>query len=100
VAVNEICGSGRQAATRLLVFDLSGRALARVTGADPFQASFAGDTLLFQANGLLLRYDLVTGTLAQLGSPETAQSLQGPSGAGSYVLWYDDDKAQVATFGG
>jgi hypothetical protein len=70
----------------------------QITGVTAFNMSFAGDTLLFEGNGLMLRYDLVTGTLAQLGT-QTGRGLQvPPRGAGSYVLWYDG-RGHVATFG-
>lgn len=93
VAILEQCGSGAKSVRQVLAFDLSGRPLVRVTGADPFQLSFAGDTVLFEADELVLRYDLVTGTLAQLGVPGPSQP---PLGAGSYVLWYDQSGGHVA----
>jgi hypothetical protein len=86
VAIAEGCGSGHEAVSRVLAFDLSGRRLVRITGVDPFDLSFGGDTLLFKADELALRYDLLTGTLAQLGVPGPQTLL----GAGRYVLWYDD----------
>jgi hypothetical protein len=98
VAISERCRSGHQATDRLLAFDLSGRRLVRITGVTAFNLSFAGDALLFQGNGIMLRYDLVTGTLAQLGT-QTGQGLQvAPRGAGSYVLWYDG-RGHVARIG-
>jgi hypothetical protein len=100
VALTELCGSGAKASERLLVFDLSGRELARVTGVTPFNLSFAGDSLLFQGNELLLRYDLVTGTLSQLNAPRMGRLLQEPRGAGSYVLWYDRSGGHVARITG
>jgi hypothetical protein len=96
VALTELCGSGDKATQQLLAFDLSGRPLVRITGVTPFNMSFAGDTLLFQANEMVLRYDLATGTLSQLNAPKTAGYLQPPRGAGSYVLWYDTQGGHVA----
>jgi hypothetical protein len=100
VALTEYCGSGHNATERLLAFDLSGRPLVRVTGVLAFNMSFAGDTLLFQANGSLFRYDLVTGTLAQLNAPKSDRYLQPPRGVGSYVLWYDGTGGHVAKIPG
>jgi hypothetical protein len=98
VAISVRCGAGDKATDELLVFDLSGRRLVGITGVLGFNLSFAGDSLLFQGNGLVLRYDLLTGTLAGLGTP-TGRGVQAPpQGAGSYVLWYDD-QGHVATFG-
>jgi len=98
VALGERCGSGGRATDVLLVFDLSGRPLARITGVTAFNLSFAGDALLFQGNGIMLRYDLVTGTLAELGAPTGRGAQAPPRGAGSYVLWYDD-RGHVAKIG-
>jgi hypothetical protein len=100
VALTERCGSGGTAADQLLVFDLSGRRLVRITGGIAFNLSFAGNTLLFQANGSLFRYDLVTGSLSQLNAPRTSRFHEPPRGAGSYTLWYDDDGGHVAEFTG
>jgi hypothetical protein len=100
VALTEFCGSGDKATEQLVAFDLSGRPLVRVTGVLAFNLSFAGDTLVFQANGVLLRYDLVTGTLSQLSAPKTSRILQAPRGAGRYVLWYDKDGGNVARIPG
>jgi hypothetical protein len=97
-AIDERCGSGDKATDRLLAFDLSGRPLVRVTGVLAFNVSFAGDSLVFQGNGLMLRYDLVTGTLAVLGTPTGRGPQAPPQGAGNYVLWYDD-RGHVAKFG-
>jgi hypothetical protein len=98
VAIDERCGSGHRATDRLLAFDLSGRRLARITGVLAFNVSFAGHALLFQGNGMILRYDLATGTLAQLGTPTGRGPQALPQGAGSYVLWYDD-RGHVAKIG-
>src|SRR4051794_7842534 len=89
VAIGERCGSGKQTTDGVLVFDLSGRALGRVTGVLAFNLAFAGDSLLFQGNELTFRYDLVTGSLSQLGAPGPGGFSAAPQGAGSYVLWYD-----------
>ena len=99
LAVAEQCGTGAGAAERLLVLDLSGRVLARITGATPFAMSFAGDSLVFQANGGVFRYDLVTGSLASLSGPKPAQIIAPPQGSGPYVLWYDGQGGHVARFG-
>jgi hypothetical protein len=96
VAISELCGSGDRATGPLLVFDLSGHPLVRVTGGLAFNLSFAGNTLLFQANGSLFRYDLVTGTLSRLNSPRPARFLEQPQGMGSFVLWYDHSGGHVA----
>ncbi len=96
VALPEVCGTGHKAAQQLLVFDLSGRPLVRITGVTPFDMSFAGDSLLFQANEMVLRYDLVTGTLSRLNAPKQAPYLAPPQGAGSYVRWYDTEGGHVA----
>ena len=61
---------------------------------DPFNLSYAGDTVLFQGDELVLRYDLVTGTLSQLGVPGAGP--QPPLGAGSYVSWCDQSGGHVA----
>lgn len=90
VAISELCGSGERATEPLLAFDLSGRLLARITGGLAFNLSFAGNTLLFEANESLLRYDLVTGTLSRLNPPKPSRSLEQAQGAGSFVLWYAD----------
>lgn len=50
--------------------------------------------MLFQDDELVLRYDLVTGTLSQLGVPGAGP--QPPLGAGSYVSWYDQSGGHVA----
>ncbi len=92
VAIAETCGTGHDAVSRVLAFDLSGHRLVRITGVDPFDLSFGGDALLFKADELALRYDLVTGTLAKLGVPGPETLL----GAGSYVLWYDQSGGHVA----
>ncbi|WP_191908076.1 hypothetical protein [Nocardioides cynanchi] len=64
----------------------------RAAACDLPHLSFAGDTLLFQANELPLRYDLVTGSLSRLGAPGASSVL----GLGRYVLWYDADGGHVA----
>ena len=47
---------------------------------------------------MTLRYDLVTGSLASLGSGANSQGHQGPRAAGRYVLWYDDQGGHVGEF--
>jgi hypothetical protein len=100
VAISERCGSGGKTTEQVVAFDLSGRPLVRITRVTPFNLSFAGDALLFQANGLVLRYDLVTGSLSRLNAaPAAGRVLQPPRGAGTYVLWYDGRGGHVAAFG-
>jgi hypothetical protein len=95
VAIAEHCGSGKSPMDQLLVFDLSGRPLVRVTGLTASNFSFAGDALLFlgvepgSSDIETLRYDLVTGRLARLTAASPKRGIQDPQGAGDYVLWYD-----------
>ncbi len=98
IALIERCGSGGETTEQLLAFDLSGRPLARITGVTAFNLSFAGSSLLFQGNGLALRYDLVSGSLSRLSTPSAPGLAFAPRGAGSYVLWYDD-RGRVAKIG-
>lgn len=98
VALPERCGTGQNATDDLLMFDLAGRRIARVTGLEAMQPTVVGDTVLFEASSSdgtdVMRYDLRTGRLARLG--KARQILQRPSGAGDYVLWYDTKGGHVA----
>jgi hypothetical protein len=103
IALTERCGQGKDQLDEILAFDLSGRALVRVTTrGTAFKPTFAGDALFFgsladpQAKNAILRYDLVTGGLSSLSPPPGQRPLQDPQGAGDFVLWYDGQGGQVA----
>jgi hypothetical protein len=104
IALTERCGTGDNEDDELLAFDLSGHRLVHVTGLSTFTMSLGGDALLFvglvpgSGDVDMLRYDLVTGTLARLGDASKDRSLQDPQGAGRYVLWYDGKGGHVGEF--
>ena len=106
IALTEFCGTGKDQQLELLAFDLAGHPLVHVTGLYAISPSLGPDSLVFQ--GLVppgfrefetLRYDLVTGTLARVGSVASKQ-MQAPRTAGDRVLWYDDSGGHVAEFTG
>ncbi len=105
IALTESCGTGKTSHQDILAFDPAGHLLVHVTGLYSFNPSLGHDALVFR--GLLssgfeqtaaFRYDLVTGSLARLSPPSKATVLAYPQAAGDYVLWYDKNGGNVASF--
>ena len=95
----------RTSSCELLAFDLAGHLLVHVTGVYAISPSLGPDALVFQ--GLVpprfrefetLRYDLVTGTLARVGSVASKQMQAPQAGWRPYVLWYDESGGHVGEF--
>lgn len=109
IALIERCGTGQNTSEELLAFDPSGRMLVHLTGATTYFLSLTPDAILGVAVGPAppfhqynVRYDLVSGRLAILGTHVGSRRLpagiftQPPRGAGDYVLWYDGEGGHVA----
>ncbi|HEX4471422.1 MAG TPA: hypothetical protein VH085_05615, partial [Nocardioides sp.] len=104
IAMTERCGSGGNAGDELLAFDPSGRMLVHLAGGPAYELSLTPDAILAETSGRtssdfdVVRYDLVTGRLADLGG--VAKSRPPAQGAGDYVLWYDTKGGHVARIPG
>jgi hypothetical protein len=105
VALTERCGPDTKTTDELLAFDPSGRPFVHVTGVSTYGVALAGDNLLLTAldpagppdrDIVKYRYDLTTGGLATIGAPTKSSDLRDLTGAGDYVLWYDDQGGHVA----
>ena len=104
IALTEFCGTGNEQQLELLAFGLDGHPLVHVTGLYAISPSLGPDALVFQGlvpptfrTFVTLRYDLVTGTLARVGSVADKQ-MQAPRTAGNRVLWYDKTGGHVGQF--
>jgi|tagenome__1003787_1003787.scaffolds.fasta_scaffold20953294_3 hypothetical protein len=104
IALTEACGDAKNLNLELLVFDLTGHTLVHVTGgAYALDPSLGTDAVVFDAvlesgSVVALRYDLVTGLLAQLSDGGTKQQVASSQAAGDYVLWYDRTGGHVGRF--
>lgn len=104
IAITERCGRGKDAEDELLALDPSGRMLVHLAGSPTAEISLTPDAILAESQGArtsdfdLVRYDLVTGRLADLGT--FSRTSVPPQGAGDYVLWYDTDGGHVARIPG
>lgn len=101
IALTEACGGSQDAQQEMLVLDLDGHLLAHVTGAYDFNPSLGTSALVFDAalhsgTVVALRYDLLTGRLAQLSGRGTDRETAPPRAAGDFVLWYDAQGGHVA----
>jgi hypothetical protein len=104
IALTEACGDAKNLNLELLVFDLTGHTLVHVTGgAYALDPSLGTDAVVFDAvlesgSVVALRYDLVTGLLAQLSDGGSKQQVASSQAAGDYVLWYDRTGGHVGRF--
>jgi hypothetical protein len=105
IALTEACGGEKSPSQELLVFDLTGHTLVHVTGgAYAVDPSLGTDGVVFNAvldtgKVVALRYDLVTGRLAELSDRGTQHEVAPSQAAGDYVLWYDQSGGHVGRFG-
>jgi hypothetical protein len=105
IALTEACGGEKNPSQELLVFDLTGHTLVHVTGgAYAVNPSLGTDGVVFDAvldsgKVVALRYDLLTGGLAELSDGETQHEVAPSQAAGDYVLWYDRSGGHVGRFG-
>jgi hypothetical protein len=105
IALSLTCGTSKTALPQLVAFDEEGRLIVHITGMFSFNPSLGPDELVFQGldpkapfSGTAFRYDLVTGTLAQVAPFWKGSPLAYPQGSGDRVLWYDAKGGHVGEF--